>query len=273
MTYATILVQSEPGEVAVARLKCAADLADRFQASLIGLAAECVNPAMAAEPYNAYSAEWVVAMHDEAEAHLRSAAEAFRMHCGIRRESWITRRVMPAQALAEASRAADLIVAGGAAKPSRNAYVSADIADLLMISGRPVLVAPPTGDFCSAKSVVVAWKDSREARRAVTDALPFLKAADEVLVLEACSTADLTGAREHTAEVAAALGRHGVNARSDGLVIDDEPDLTVISRARHLGADLIVAGAYGHSRLGEWVFGGMTRQLLAQTERFVLFSH
>ena len=213
-------------------------------------------------------------MHDDAEANLRSAEEAFRVHGGPHRERWSTRRIMPAEALAEAARACDLIVAGGSSATKRNGYVSADPADLIMISGRPVLMAPPHGEYCRANQVVVAWKDTRESRRATADALPFLRAAEEVVVLEACSQADLPAASERTAEVAAALTRHNVNARGEAQAISGgEAAEVLFEQARLQGADLIVAGAYGHSRLGEWVFGGMTRELLRQTERFVLFSH
>lgn len=274
MGYKSILVQAEFGDRADARVACAADLADRFGAVLRGLGAAFVKPSGVMAPYNAFEAAWIVSIRDQLETDLREAEKTFRRIAGARQTTWETRRVEPAIALAEASRSADLIVMGGTAEPSPGTYYSADIAKVIVTSGRPVLVAPPVGAHCSAKQILVAWKDTREARRAVVDALPFLKRAEDVVVLELCETADMEGAELRTLEVAEFLKRHAINARAEanpstsGTVLDKLTD-----RAQRLGADLIVAGAYGHTRLGEWVFGGVTKGLLQQSERFVLFSH
>jgi nucleotide-binding universal stress UspA family protein len=274
MAYKSILVQAEPGDFATARLKCAAALADRFDAALLGVAAECVIPSTLADAYNTYSGEWVVALSEQIEANFRSAEENFRSNGGPRRKSWMTERAMPAEVMARASRAADLIVAGGCVAKDRDVYNSADIVKLILSSGRPVLFAPPQGEFCSAKQILVAAKDTRESRRAIADALPFMKEADDVVILEICKASELTGAQERVAEIATALARHGVKARGQAQdSYQDDVGAILLERASHLGADLIVAGAYGHSRLGEWVFGGATRDLLFQTERFVMFSN
>ena len=125
------------------------------------------------------------------------------------------------------------------------------------------------------KRVAVAWKDSREARRAVSDALPFLQRADTVLLVEVCDKEDTASVERRLADVAAWLLRHGVKATASVTAatpnsVDAEQFLGLAERHK---ADLIVAGGYGHSRLGEWVFGGFTRALLAQSARAVLFSH
>jgi nucleotide-binding universal stress UspA family protein len=125
-------------------------------------------------------------------------------------------------------------------------------------------------------SVVVAWKDTREACRAVSDALPFLQRAQTVHLVEICDSKDAApAATTRLADVAGYLLRHSVNATvSVGI---NEEDATaahyLLDVAERHDADLIVAGAYGHSRFQEWVFGGFTRALLAQTARAVLFSH
>lgn len=274
MGYKSILVQAEFGERADVRVACAADLADRFEAVLRGLGAGYVKASGVVAPYNAFEAAWVVNVRDQLETDLREAEKTFRRLSGARQITWETRRVEPAIALSEASRGADLIVMGGAAEPSPGTYYSADVSEVILTSGRPVLVAPPSGSYCSARQILVAWKDTREARRAVVDALPFLKRAEDVVVLELCETADMEGAEHRTVEVTEFLRRHAINARAEAEPCTSSAVLDKLNdRAGRLGADLIVAGAYGHTRLGEWVFGGVTRGLLNQLERFVLFSH
>ncbi len=145
-----------------------------------------------------------------------------------------------------------------------------------MQTGRPVLVTPPEASELNVASVVVAWKDTREGRRAVSDALPFLKRAATVHVVEICESetaAPATAAR--LADVANHLLRHGVQATVEAAITERNAAaadqlLNVVEQRK---ADLIVAGAYGHSRAQEWVFGGFTRTLLGQTTRAVLFSH
>jgi nucleotide-binding universal stress UspA family protein len=122
------------------------------------------------------------------------------------------------------------------------------------------LVAATNQENFRINKVLVGWKDTREARRAVTDAMPFLQMAQEVRVI----TID-DDATDETwnglADVVAFLSSHGVKAKadvfpekSDGGSIDD------LAEAMH--ADLIISGAYGHSRFREWIFGGATRSLL-----------
>lgn len=174
--------------------------------------------------------------------------------------------------MARLSRGVDLIVAGGAPldRPSR----SADTAELVMRCGRPVLVAPPWGGKLRAEVVVVAWKDTRESRGAVADALPFLKAAEAVSVIEVCDYDADAEAELHTFEAVRYLRRHGVTAHAKAIIAPPErvaTELNIVAQA--IDADLIVAGAYGHTRLGEWLFGGVTRSLIHEPERFALLSH
>jgi nucleotide-binding universal stress UspA family protein len=273
MTYTAILVQSEPGAEAEARLKCAADLADRFGAVLIGLGAQKPLGIASVELLGAIQAEWLIAMRDQVEADLRAAEQAFHDAVGSRRALWKTRRARPGTALAEAARCADLIVVGGASRDQMT-NISADLCRLLLTAGRPVLVAPPAGAYLNAERIVVAWKDGREARRAVADALPLLQRAKDVLIVGVADQSHCAAVQEALAEVASALGLHGVAARAE--VVEGREHETVqllAERARWSGADLIVAGAYGHSRAGEILLGGVTEALLDQREFFVLFSH
>jgi nucleotide-binding universal stress UspA family protein len=186
---------------------------------------------------------------------------------------WESGMQLPGPAIARACRAADLVVIGLPDKAASDPYSVVRPGDLAIEAGRPVLIVPNVPEALTARRIVLAWKDSREARRAMTDALPLFKRAEEVLVVEICAPEDEDDAKIRTRDVAAALARHGVNAVAKVEAHATPSAHQILRQASLIGADLIVCGAYGHSRLGEWVFGGVTRDLLAQTDRYLLFSH
>jgi nucleotide-binding universal stress UspA family protein len=166
-------------------------------------------------------------------------------------------------------RYADLTVVGQADPDRRSASLAGDVT---LRAGRPVLVVPYTGTpdtLCERP--LVAWNASREATRAVTDALPFLTRAKEVTVLSINpeDTEHLPGA-----EIATFLARHGVkaDARQEAAKGISDGD-SLLSRAAEFGADMIVMGAYGHSRAAEFVFGGTTRDLLQHSPISLFLSH
>lgn len=274
MTYKTLLVHVQPEEAAAHRLKCAVALADDLGAELLGLGAEMLPPAGFADPYGYLEGEWVAAMRVQVERNLEAAETAFKQAVGARRATWRAAHDFPAPTLARTARAADLIIAGGSPLNLSDNCRIADPAELVLTAGRPVLIAPPTGDRLRGQSVVLAWKDTRESRRAAADALPLLRRAQDVVVLEVCEDEQADAATFRTRDVAEALVRHGVPARAK---VQTAPDARVCEElnicAQAMNADLIVAGAYGHSRTREWVFGGVTRDLLRHPERFVLLSH
>jgi nucleotide-binding universal stress UspA family protein len=149
--------------------------------------------------------------------------------------------------------------------------------EMLFVAGRPVLFVPAWGDFKTLGShVAIAWNSSRPAARSVHDALPLIEKADEVTVL-AVNPADFIG--RHGAlplpRLIEHLGRHGAAARP--LEVNGIPAGHIAhelqARARALGADLLVAGAYGHSRLREILMGGVTRDLLAHMTIPIMMSY
>ena len=166
--------------------------------------------------------------------------------------------------MVEASRSADLIIMSaseGAA--TGGSYRVADPASVVLRAGRPLLVVAGKAEQVPTKKIVIAWKDTREARRAVADAVPLLGSADEVTVVTVAGQVD-QWVREGLADVADFLGGHGIKTTREMIEGPDE----VISLLEFLdlsGADLVVSGAYGHSRLREWAFGGVTRSLLDET--------
>ena len=178
--------------------------------------------------------------------------------------------------VAEQMRAADLLVVGaqeGGSLLDRSRYVN--VADLVLRAGRPVLVVASTEDTLDLKHVVVSWKDAREARRAVQDALPLLLLAEQVIVVEIAAAEDLAAARTRTQDVAGWLTKHGVvaSARAVASATSEAGQLRNIASELELDAGLVVGGAYGHTRLREWVLGGVTRDLLLQPSRCSLMSH
>lgn len=144
-----------------------------------------------------------------------------------------------------------------------------------MALGRPVLIVPPApARPPHGTAAVVAWKDCREAQRAVASALPMLKAATLTHVIEVCSAGGIEEAKARTADVAEFLGCHGIVARSHAIQGDGGARSDQIVRCAHEHqAGLIVAGGYGHARLREWVLGGVTHGLLATAPVCLLLSH
>lgn len=171
--------------------------------------------------------------------------------------------------------AADLIVAQQS-DPDQFDSVFADLESLLLASGRPVLLLPyiktPAVD---PKKVVIAWKPSKEAGRAVFDALPLLHRANSVEIL----VINPRASDEHSAEmsavdIAASLSRHGIavsvtNLKSSGVPVGD----TITNHVADTGVDLLVMGAYSQSPLREMIFGGVTRTMLKTMPIPVLMSH
>lgn len=150
------------------------------------------------------------------------------------------------------------------------------VQDVVLDVGRPILIAPYSGagPDCGEK-VVVAWDASREATRAVSDALPILERAREVviLVIEPKKSDSAHGA-EPGADIARYLAQHGCQVRVEVVAktkvgVGDE----ILNSLTDLSADLLVMGAYGHSRLRELVLGGATRTILTSMTRPVLMAH
>lgn len=273
MGYKSILVHAESGAIGEARLRCAADLADRFEATLIGCASEMV-PVVARDPFSLDEGQLVASMVDTIDQHLAQAQAAFERVAPRHGRRWIAAHNSPDEALAAAARSADIIVTGGPSERSVDPARHEDPGMLVVISGRPVLIVPRGKDYLKADRILVCWKETREANRALADALPLLERADEVLVVEVAPQDELAAARQRTSEVAEYLRGHGVRATGEGLLRDARRTAHILQdRCAWFGADLMVAGGYGRSRLGEWAFGGVTKALLEQKDRFVLLSH
>jgi len=131
-----------------------------------------------------------------------------------------------------------------------------------------VLLTADGEETFNGEHVVIAWKDTREARRAVSDALPFLKRARHVTIVAA------EAGEASFFELVRRLERHGVGAQVETIKPSHGHVAAALEdTAAKLGADLIVAGAYGHTRLGEWMLGGVTQDFLTGCSKFLLLSH
>ncbi len=280
MAYKTIVVHLGRDERRAERLELAFWLAARFDAHLVGLLA------LSAPYVPGYALAEAGDRILEAQAHSRSEAardamEAFRAaaarHPGVKTE-WRSPQDEALDALRMSARYADLLIVGQRDRDSeRDTLIAPGLVDELVLSaGRPVLIVPYAGRFPSVgKNVLVAWNASSEAARAVTDALPLLAAADSVQVMAFNPEATRADHGESPgADIALFLARHGVKATASRQGhVGNDVGAQILSRAADLGADLIVMGAYGHSRLRELVMGGVTRTLLASMTVPVLMSH
>ncbi|MCC6921289.1 MAG: universal stress protein [Alphaproteobacteria bacterium] len=271
-----VLVHLDDGPDARARCELAITIADRFGARLIGAAAaQPIIPVYA--PYGegliALQPEIAEAARAQIERTVNDAKAVFDEVVGKRADiEWRASSGRRGEDfIVEQSRAANLIVVGRRGpNEAPDPVLGISPPDILMAAGRPVLITPPQIRGLAAARVLVAWKDSREARRALSDAMPFLRAAQDVFVASVGPEASPGSVQD----VVAALKRADVPARA--LVEDigrNPPGEALVEIARRAGADLIVAGAFGHSRTREWIFGGVTRDLLNRAPMCCLLSH
>ncbi|MCZ8542726.1 universal stress protein [Mesorhizobium qingshengii] len=273
MIFNTIMVQLDVDSPAGPRTAYALELARRFEATLIGFAAADAYVFVPGDDGGMAAAEIMRQRLTEIEDRLKILKEEFLAVVGDE-ASWREEIGDPTRLVAMHARAADLIVTGAPASGvAGDHHRVVDTGALVLSAGRPVLIAADGLAPLDPKKVVVAWKDSREARRAVIDALPFLTGAQDVLVATV-EEQNRRDARESVGDVVRFLMRHGVKARSEVLGVGHADVCeTVTELARGMGAELVVAGGYGHSRVREWAFGGMTRSLLKQGSVNRLFSN
>ncbi len=160
--------------------------------------------------------------------------------------------------------------AGGGSDMQRRLFNAA-----LFYSGRPVIVVPQAAEVRGAPSrILVAWAPTREAARAVHDALPLLRAAEEVRIVVVDDDRTREERDQPGADIAAHLARHGVTAHVRH--VPNGPNgvtATLLDEARYAGAELLVLGGYGHSRLSEWMLGGVSRDMTSTSGIPLFFSH
>jgi len=274
MDYKTVMVGLALDRPNDACLRVAGDIAERFGARVIGVAASDLRPPM-------YFADGDFAqklLDEEATAIQRRLSELeMEFRASVERRAaaveWRSARSLPVPYMLQQARAADILVIGARPETLVDPSAAPDPSDLLMQAGRPLIVVPPTVEWLDLRSVLVAWKDVREARRAVFDALPILAAATEVTIAEIPEQDGRhADARSHVGDVAAWLRGHGIAANT---VVPEKAGSVsgqLENIAANVGAGAVIAGAYGHSRFREWVLSGVTRHLATESRRCAFLS-
>lgn len=252
-------------------VKCAEALAHRFGADLIAN--------LSAEPYpmlaSARGAGITAALYSEERASVEAKLLALEVEfrgalSPTTKAEWRSSVDTPNRSLIEVVRGADLILTGSHEPGELRRRV--DVGELIVSAGRPVLMVATEVEAIEGDTVVIGWKDTREARRAVADALPFLRQAKKVVAV-AIEDGDNLHQQASLADLLSWLRRHEIAAVGDLHPAQGDPAQQLEDISRGLGADLVVTGGYGRSRLHEWFFGGMTRGLLTRHTTSRLMSN
>jgi nucleotide-binding universal stress UspA family protein len=275
MSYKTILVHADRSKRSAVCIEVAIRMATQHDAHLIALYAQ--------EPF-VFPGYLIQAGQEVSEVQRKAAAEAMALtkadfnnqasSMGFKNTEWRSIIDFPVDALAMQARYADLVVVGQR-EPSDNSNIPKDFpAQLVLAAGRPALIIPYAGSFLSiGRRILVAWNASREATRAITDALPLLKRADSVNLIT-LSPKHGTQGDIPVDDIVRYLECHSVHVELSAEHADNiDVGNALLSRVTDLSADLLVMGGYGHSRLRELVLGGATRVILESMTVPVLMSH
>lgn len=283
MTFRTILVNLNQEERVEALVAAAAAIARPTEAHVIGLyvmpplfmPSDVVLP-MGAEFYeDQISAHRAQAERIKVVFERLTQGEPFAAEWRVHGDACSAYESI-ADGVVEQSRAAEVVIVSQAVDGLDSPMLT-DIAERVAIeSGRPVLVIP--GNWVAreyGRDVAVAWNDSREATRATFDALPLLENAKKIRLITVGEPTDGAGTNIiPSAEVASTLARHGLDVEVETVSnADRHTGNAILARVAADGADLLVMGAYGHSRMREFILGGATRDVLKNMTVPVLMSH
>ncbi|MBB5575935.1 MULTISPECIES: universal stress protein [Rhizobium] len=274
MTFRSILTHFDIDAAPEKRATFALALADRFDAEL--LCTSAASPILLQETgLGFFSITDTLREEIKAiDARQRDLHERIMQNAPFRNHlEWRAMIADPTSFVTEQARCADLIILYHCDKGQACDYRrTIDPGTILLTAGRPVLFPSMSMTPLKAQIIVVAWKDTKEARRAVADAMPLLKRAHEVVVLAIPERE--TDQPYDLGDVVHYLAQHGVQGRC--VVEPRQPrdiGTTIADIASEVGADLIVAGGYGHSRFREWIFGGITRSLLRNSSINLFLSN
>lgn len=278
MSYRTIVVHADRAPNAEARITLAAAIASREEAHLVGAAMTGMPRSMLAGRSYEGSGVFLADYLRRAEERVQQALDQFRGLAGrLGVSSYETRSSNDDEyaGLCMQARYADLLVLGQAADAGSNeGSLLPDLPDYVILNcGRPVLLVPRAGRFPAiGKRVMVAWNGSIEAAKAVTAALPLLRNARQVTLAVLGDSADTLGEAPGS-DIALYLARHGVTVEVLRRPEPADPGKAILSLAADFNADLLVMGAYGHSRFREMMLGGATRTILATATLPVFMVH
>lgn len=276
MPIKDLLVHVDAGVAAPARVELGVSLARTHGAHLTGIHVLSLPPIPSyVLPQLPQSVLDMQLRTLEEESERLKAMFIAKCDAGGVNSEWRQVRGDTAEAVELHSRYSDCVLIGQASKDDPGDDLSEEMPeDLALHVGRPVLIVPCYGSFSKiGDRVLVAWNGTREATRAINDAIPFINKAHKVTVL-VINPEEMASRHMPGADISLHLARHGIDteaatARADDIEVGD----IILSRAADLGADLIVMGAYGHSRFREMVMGGATRHILRHMTVPVLMSH
>ena len=279
MSYKTLAVHVDAGPRCAMRIALAARLALRHGSRLVGIAATGLPDVIVAMNSAVPDAiESIALSAADLRKNAELAARAFEKQCRRAGVASFEAEVVVDEAvdgMVRRGRCSDLVIVGQTDVAAPIDGVAFDFPQqVLLHCGAPVLVVPRAGTFESlGERALVAWKDTREAARALRDALPLLRDARHASLVEV-EPAAANAAGDGSLEAAAAwLDSHSIPFDAHREIARADVGEQLLARARALGADLIVCGGYGHSRLREWALGGVTRHLLGHTTVPTLLSH
>jgi nucleotide-binding universal stress UspA family protein len=274
MSYKTIMVHMHIVSSNNALLSSAALLAKQWNTKVIGIMVGQQTPIIYGRDYPMI--DFAEIEQTQLEKNITAAEalfrKAFKAHTApIEWRSTVTRASIVDIVVAEA-RSADCIITGIAPTDFDDGFGTVTASEIVMQSGRPVLVVPVKVELLQLDHILVAWKETREARRAVVDALPMLQVAKQVTVVEIVEKSDKKAANLRLQEMTEWLAQHAVKANYIVQTIKDDDATDLVRIAKKLKANVVVAGAFGHSRLREWAFGGVTDTLLHSSKFCTLLS-
>ncbi|QIG48896.1 universal stress protein [Nordella sp. HKS 07] len=280
MSYRTILLSLNDLDRNSVLLECAAKLAHDLDAHLQGLYVVPAVEILAGIGFEPVVLEEKRDLFRNAERSVRTSFEAVLEENGIRGTFDAVEASGPdiTNHAIDRARHCDITIVSQPAKESALSVTDRGFVERVMLSsGRPTIVVPRTGKrtSLSADFIVVGWSGTREAARATFDSLPLLKRARKVqlFAVDPEKTHSYTRGVPDT-ELATTLARHGVNAVFDPISTGGrEAGEVLLDVVSDSGAELLVMGAYGHSRISEMILGGATRTVLAGMSCPVLFSH
>lgn len=280
MSFKTILVHLDHSQRSTVRAAMAARWARAHESHLIGLLPTGLHDGVIpADAIPTGMTDYIAASTDYLRERAEAIARAFRRGiAGSGPLSYEVRLVdgVAVDALVRYGRSSDLLVVGQSdGTEGLDTIARALLEQVLMEVGRAVLIVPSAGVFDAMPvNIVVAWNGSREAAVALQAALPALQRAARVTLVSLRHPRDADATQQLLVpDVVQYLRRHGVAAHAESLVTEIDLSEALLSRLSDLGADLLVMGGYGHSRLRERVLGGVTRAILARMTVPVLMAH
>lgn len=277
MAIQDILIHADSTYSFEARLKYTIALAKKNNAHLTALyvVPKYIIPAYAGVPMDPGILQQTMDFERELAKSTRIKLETITSRKGCKVE-WREEEGDPTRCLNTQGRYFDLAVLGQTDPAWNDDYITGSTNELIVNLGRPCLVVPFAGvPDKPAKRILVAWNGSSSASRAINDAMPILQSADLVEVLSVNPEKNNFDEGDiPSADISLHLARHGVKAVAKGTHAKNASNgELVLSHASNMGADMIVMGAYGHSRFRELIFGGTTRYLLKHMTVPVFMSH